>query len=164
MSNIEFESPAARVVKQFSEDGKEQFKIPVNLPDLTFLRALSVQGRLVFVQGEVTGTAAATIVEFIPPNGTTFFFYAAFCQSRMTSGNVPEFEIQNDGNTREVIPLGLSLGNSGFWRATMKMDSLVGNGIKSFRIRQTQTITSAEMGASMFGWTENTSRIRDVTI
>ena len=40
------------------------------------------------------------------------------------------------------------------------IDSLVGNGIKTFVI----SATGGTPQISFFGWTENTSRIRDVTI
>ena len=154
--SIEFETPAARIVKQFSEDGTEQFKIPANLPDITFLRALSVQGRLIFVQGSITSAVAGTIAEIIPVNGSTLFVYRVVISN--TSGTLPIIEIQNDSNVREniIVPAN-TINNSRF------VDSLVGNSSKSFRVEKL-TATGATQFASIFGWIENTSRIRDVTI
>ena len=152
--SIEFESPATRVIEQFSGKDEEQFRIPTDLPDLTFLRALSVQGRLVFLQGELTGTAQADIT---PPTGQTFFFFKGYFLNRSTA-NQSDLEIQNDGNVRWAARL--LAGNNNIEEISF-MDSLVGNGTKTFTISH---INTGIMQFSIYGWNENTSRIRDVTI
>ena len=154
MSNIEFESPAARVVKQFSEDGTEQFKIPVNLPDITFLRALSVQGRLRYFQGSSVG--AGTIVTITPTIGETIFIYQ-ITMSATSGAGITNFTITNDGSTRAVI--GLVSGGTGTLQYNI-LDSLVGNSSKTITVAN----DANNAQATILGWSENTSRIRDVTI
>ncbi len=99
--DIEFDSPAARIVKQFSEDTKEQFRIPVNLPDLSFLRALSVQGRLIYQTGSVANDAA-DIITITPSNGSTLFVYRIIFSSFAT---VATFTSKNNGITRILVTL-----------------------------------------------------------
>ncbi len=154
--SIEFESPAARVIKQFSGKDEEQFRIPVDLPDITFLRALSVQGRLRFFQ---TSDLNANPITITPPTGETFFFYRAeFSQTAAASGDVT---ISNDGNTRWSMELTqVSIGQGQL--ITEFIDSLVGDGTKTFNI--TDDTATSVVHTSIFGWVENTSRIRDATI
>ena len=152
--SIEFESPANRIISQFAP--KNKFAIDTSLSGLALLRRLSIQGRLVFVQGARAGTAGV-IVQFTPPNGTTFFFLkATILMGGAASLNT--FDINNDGMLREqlLVPFETII------TAQMPMDSLVGNGTKSFEINQT-TSNAGGTEASLFGWTENTSRIRDVS-
>ena len=148
--DIEFDSPAARIVKQFSEDGTEQFRIPANLPDTTFFRALSIQGRLRYFQAQGTITVTPTV-------GETFFFYRAEMFNSHASEN-STVTISNNGQTRwEMIIPSIA---AGVYITAEFIDSLVGNGINTF----TLTPVDGTVRASLFGWVENTSRIRDVTI
>ena len=151
--SVEFDTPAARVIKQFSGKDEEQFRIPVNLPDITFLRALSVQGRLRYFTGTAVG--ANTAITVTPVTGETFFIYQVSASA--SSGSVRP-QIFNDGiqRTDDFITL---TGNSII--EINIIDSLVGNGIKTITVTNASTGT---MISSLRGWVENTSRIRDVTI
>ena len=154
--SIEFDTPAARVIKEFSGKDSEQFRIPVNLPDITFLRALSVQGRLRYFQ---SSDLNANPISIVPPTGETFFFYRGeFSQTAGANGDV---SITNNGNIRWLMELTqVSLGQGGL--NTEFIDSLVGDGIKSFDVED--DAAASVVHASVFGWVENTSRIRDVSI
>ena len=153
--NIEFESPASRVIEQFSGQDKEQFRVPTNLPDLTFLRALSVQGRLIYQTGSVANDAA-DIITITPSNGSTLFVYRIIFSSFAT---VATFTSKNNGITRILVTLG-GAGTSGL--VVDSIDSLVGDGIKTYVVNA--SVTGGNGKASLLGWTENTSRIRDVTV
>ena len=144
--SVEFESPATRVIEQFSGKDEEAFRIPTDLPDITFLRALSVQGRLRYFTDDTTIT---------PVTGETFFLYRTHAKGT-DANNVGSITVRNDGNTRMSIQLGFSGTGSGV--ELNIIDSLVGNGIKQLVIN----VTNAS--CSIYGWVENTSRIRDVTI
>ena len=151
---IEFETPASRVIKQFSGKDEEQFRIPADLPDLTFLRALSVQGRLRYVTGKGTGTFT---VVFTPAIGETIFVYRFASSHKGTSTSTITF--LNDGITRDVFQIGVASNPT----QTEMLDSLVGNGTKTIGV----SCLSGSGGTgrvTVLGWSENTSRIRDVTI
>ncbi len=150
MSNIEFESPAARIIKQFDKSD-EQFRIPTDLPDLALLRRLSVQGRLRYVRGG--GTATVTLT---PNQGETFFIYRIICTN--ADAAVSTYTITNDGQERAIFVVP-SVGLSIPYDLNM-LDSLVGNGTKTFTVTNNRVNASA----TIFFWVENTSRIRDVTI
>ena len=144
--SVEFDTPAARVIEQFSK--KDEFRIPVDLPDIAFLRALSVQGRLRYFVGTTTIT---------PITGETFFLYQVIA-SPTSGADAGTLSIVNDGRTRASIDLSFA-GTSGAGSQIIPIiDSLVGTGNKNLVI----TFTNAT--GSIFGWVENTSRIRDVTI
>ena len=154
--SVEFETPAARVIKQFSGKDSEQFKIPVDLPDITFLRALSVQGRLRYFQEDDLEANPITIT---PPTGETFFFYRAeFSNNSAVLSNVT---MVNDGSTRWSQRLLAGTIGEGQY-ITEFIDSLVGNGVKSLVFDATDAASLID--TSVFGWVENTSRIRDVNI
>ena len=155
MSNIEFESPAARIIKQFDK-GTDEFRIPTDLPDITFLRKLSIQGRLRYFQ---ENDLEANPISITPAEGETFFFYRAeFSNNSAVNSDVT---IVNDGNTRWATRLlAASVGVQQY--IVEYIDSLVGNGVKSIVFDATDGASLID--TSVFGWVENTSRIRDVTI
>ena len=132
MSNVEFDTPAARVIASLKP--KNEFRVPVDLPDITFLRALSVQGRLRYFQSVDLNASPISIV---PPTGETFFFYRAeFTQTAAANGDV---SITNNGNVRWLMELTqVSLGQGGL--TTQFLDSLVGDGIKSFDVEDDATL------------------------
>ena len=145
--SIEFETPAARVIEQFSGKDKEQFRIPTNLPDLSFLRALSVQGRL-FYQ-----VAVATDNDVIPATGATFFCYQVVISNAGATART--IVISNNSQTRLSIRI-----NAQTVLVIPFFDSLVGNSSKVFTV----TPSGAATEITVLSWIENTSRIRDVTI
>ena len=143
--SVEFDTPANRIIAQ--QQPKNQFRIDTSLPDIAFLRHLSVQGRLRYFQATVTNAAPLTIT---PNNGETMFVYRVI-SSLVSGGNI---SFLNDGQTRYTsgsavaIPVIIDL-----------MDSLVGDSIKAFTV----TASAGSQLVSVFAWIENTSRIRDVT-
>ena len=148
--SVDFETPAARVIEQFSGKDEEQFRIPADLPDIAFQRRLSIQGRMRFFQGSI-GASIGNIITITPAVGETFFILKA---SVSGSGSW-RANLINDGMTRADIaatgvPATFDIG----------IDSLVGNGIKTITIN---TVTAISCLANLTGWVENTSRIRDVS-
>ena len=153
-SQIEFESPANRVISQFAP--KNKFDLNTSLPDTAFLRQLSVQGRLRYFFKQSTADNE-DIITIIPPTGETFFFLRGFFSS--LASTTAEVTITNDGSQRGSI---LLIGNSAAGNSTTvyydHLDSLVGDGSKSLVINASLSLVQG----TIIGWVENTSRIRDV--
>ena len=149
---VEFDTPANRIIA--AQQPKERFRIDTSLPDIAFLRQLSIQGRLRFF----TGTKASTgdIITVTPNNGETFFVYKIFLNH--VSSGLATFLITNGTNTRASITVVAGDGGLEF----NMFDSLVGNSIETINIHATVTAGTAQ--ANILGWSENTSRIRDPTI
>ena len=142
LREIKFDTPANRIIQQLQP--KNKFRIDTSLPDLAFLRQLSIQGRMRYDTSNVTFTRT-------PPTGETYFLYKV---SLSNNGSSTSFNISNDGMTRYnvIVPTGTSIEVPVF-------DSLVGDGTKGI----TFTVGSSDIFYSIHGWVENTSRIRDVT-
>jgi len=149
--SVEFDSPANRIISEFAP--KNKFRVDTSLPDLAFLRQLSIQGRLRYFQGSTVGAGVA--VTITPNVGETLFIYRIL-GSASTGAGVTGLTVANDGETRAVIVVIASATTS----IVLDMfDSLVGDGIKSFTVENTSA-TNAQV--SVLAWVENTSRIRDV--
>ena len=150
--SVEFETPAARVIEQFSGKKESEFRIPADLPDIAFLRRLSIQGRMRYFQG--ADTSAGDIITVTPTQGETFFILHATMSSTNATARA---QVINDGNVRADV---LFLGNSNY-NFQIGIDSLVGNGVKTITLT---SLTAGTYRGNLVGWVENTSRIRDVTI
>ena len=144
MSNIEFDTPANRIIAQ--QQPRNQFTVNTSLPDLTFLRQLSVQGRLRFF------TADGSDITITPNVGETIFVFRFLISNAATAQTDHTFI--NAGVTRMVVTVP-SLDTV----VSDIMDSLVGDGVKTMTLN-----VEANTQATILAWSENTSRIRDVTI
>ena len=146
--SVEFDTPANRVISQFQP--KNQFGIDTSLPDLTFLRQLSVQGRLRYFQGQ--------LLTITPTIGETLFIYKISASNPSGAGPVV-LTILNDGQTRFTISLAPAIiASAGSGTSAVDIpffDSLVGDSIKSIT-------TTGAINVTLLCWVENTSRIRDV--
>ena len=151
--SVEFDTPANRIITQLAP--KNQFRIDTSLPDLPFLRQMSIQGRLRFFQATDLNANPITI---IPAPGETFFFYRADFYNGGATNSI--IAITNDGQTRYSMNSSTTVSGVQQWIVEF-VDSLVGDGVKSFTL--TAGNASSSVDCSMFGWVENTSRIRDVT-
>ncbi len=148
--SVEFDTPANRIIQQF--EPKNQFRIDTSLPDLAFLRQLSIQGRLRFKIDVVVNTTATSV--FTPADGETIFIYAYRYQHTGSGSSTVSFV--NNEQTRDV-----GLVDAGLPPITVNlMDSLVGDGTKTIGLNIIAATGTAR--TSLFGWSENTSRIRDV--
>ncbi len=155
---IEFESPAARVIKQFDK-GESEFRIPTDLPDLSFLRRLSIQGRLFQEQGfTASGTAVVTLITLTPAAGETLFIYSLVLETTATV----TWTVNNSGKEITFVTLGVAAGAKGEYGVGKYFDSIVGDGIKTYTV--THDNTGGAKLATMNVWRENTSRIREATI
>ncbi len=143
--SVEFDTPANRIIQQLQP--KNAFRLDTSLPDIAFLRQLSVQGRLRYFRG--SGVSAISIT---PAVGETLFIYQITLNNQNTTLSTT-FTIQNNGITREAQLLTTTTAiQLNFF------DSLVGDGTKAF----TAVANRAEGSISLLGWVENTARIRDV--
>ena len=141
---VEFDTPANRIIAQ--QAPKNQFRIDPTLPDIAFLRQLSVQGRLFYQAADAINN------DVIPSNGSTFFCYSLVISN--ASSTARTITASNDGQTRLQVNIGP------FDAIVIPLfDSLVGDGIKIFRLDSNVLVRT-----SILGWNENTSRIRDVAI
>ena len=151
--SVEFDTPANRIIASFKP--KSQFGIDTSSPDIAFLRALSIQGRMRYFNG--IGTGVSTIVSFTPTTGETFFFL----RGEVSTGSAnPTFRVENDGNERLTGIIGTDF-NAGHRDINIGIDSLVGDGMKTYSILNLTAVVTVR--AVMVGWVENTTRIRDVT-
>ncbi len=140
--DVEFDTPANRIIAQQSP--KNKFGIQL-LPDITFLRQLSIQGRLRY------DTAANATVTITPSVGETQFFYKVYLTA---TSAFSQFTITNAGNTRAILRLDTTTSFE-----LDLFDSLVGNDTDSFTV----VPSGAATAITVLSWVENTSRIRDVT-
>ncbi len=157
--SVEFDSPANRIIQQLQP--KNKFRIDTSLPDLPFLRQLSLQGRLWYEFAKGSATATDVIIR-TPASGTTDFISQIIINCSGVAANTEtagfKLEFFNDGNPR------FEIFQDAFHTTTIipYMDSITGDGMKAFTVNATETGT-ATFRVTMLGWTENTSRIRDVT-
>ena len=142
--SIEFDSPANRIISEFAP--KNKFTLNTSLPDLTWLRQLSIQGRLTINSQRIINGSPIIIT---PPTGETQFIYRIV----ITVTQVASLTIVNDSITR------FSLVSSTAEPIILDyFDSLVGDGSKTIEF----SVPSGDINVTVFGWKENTSRIRDV--
>ena len=154
--SVEFDSPANRIIQQLQP--KNQFGIKTSLADISFLRQLSIQGRLRYNFLSTTATQTLTVT---PNVGETRFFYKVIFNMRTSSSW--QFTIANNGITRSTINLSTD-GTLVSKEFTYDLfDSLVGDNTKTFTIIATEVGGAARATVTLLGWSENTSRIRDVT-
>ena len=143
--SVEFDTPANRIIAETQP--KNKFRIDSTLPDLSFLRQLSIQGRLRYMVQEGSGLNTIT-----PQVGETVFIYQIWTAN--ASAGTTELEIRNDGQLRGKVVIGANTSI-----ITPFFDSLVGDNVKTFTIQGgTNFITT------LFFWSENTSRIRESAI
>ena len=156
--SVEFDTPANRILQQLQP--KNQFRIDTSLPELTFLRQLSIQGRLRYDFRTFTVTDTFSIT---PTIGETRFIYQIIINLGVDIGRW-QFDISNNGNLRSriVVETTTAIRNDTF--TYNLFDSLVGDGIKSIDIIASELAgTASSPSITVLGWSENTSRIRDVT-
>ncbi len=146
---IEFDSPADRIVA--SQQSKNKFRIDSSLPDLGFLRQLSVQGRLRYFTGTNTSTTS-DIITITPNVGETIFIYEIHFSCRAVVG---KFNVTNDGNLRLVADISLDATSAS---TVPYFDSLVGDNIKSIIVES--IATKGPNTCPVFAWFKNTSRIK----
>ncbi len=144
--SVEFDTPANRIIAQIKPN---KFSINTSLPDISFLRQLAVQGRMRYFQGTHT-----TDITITPTIGETLFIGGG---SWVGLSAASTLTVRNAGNLRESILISTTSGYSSSFQ--FGLDSLVGDGIKQFVV----AASAATVSFNIWGWVENTSRIRDVT-
>ena len=148
-------NPVERFLKSIPESDN-QFSIPSNLPDLAFLRRLSIQGRLFQESGSRSVASIGDVITLTPTSGETLFIYAL----DLKSSGVSSWTIINSNVTRVTV---FTLGGGGVADTFTApyFDSIVGDGTKTFIVQV--NATAGTRTAVLLGWKENTSRIRDVS-
>ncbi len=149
--SVEFDTPANRIIAQ--QQPKNQFRVPTDLPDLAFLRALSVQGRLTynFFRNTVSTTNSLT-----PANGETQFIYRIIYNLSNT-GSDWTAALFNNNIERSRLQFDLSTSDGSLTYTFDLMDSLVGDGMKTFDFINTEIAGSGALATTVLGWKENTS-------
>ena len=152
--SVEFDTPANRIIQQLQP--KNKFLINTSLPDLAFLRQLSVQGRLRTFSGSnsTADPSGISIFTTTPANGATLFVYSI---EAATNGAITSIVVNWGTETRLSIPV----VSTGVPIIIPYFDSFVGDGSKILTVTWS-TDTAGTKSAILLGWTENTSRIRDV--
>ena len=135
-----------------TKENLSNFRIPSDLPDLAILRQLSIQGRLFYQSA--SGGDDFTLTHNVPNGATDFIYKVIFSLDEGSSRWT--FALLNDNQERINItlltqPIFLDI-----------FDSLVGDGTKTIRINAVEGAGTSNATVSLFGWRENTSRIRDV--
>ena len=151
--SVEFDSPANRIISQFAP--KNQFTLQTNLPDITFLRHLSILGRLRNFNGSDTTSSPSglTLITVTPTVGETLFIYSATLGQ---TGAALGLSINWDDTQR----LGISLSQN---TVTIPYtDSFVGDSVKKLTVTWDASVAGTK-SVTLLGWVENTSRIRDIT-
>ena len=155
MSNIEFDTPANRIIEQFRDIN--QFIPNPKLPDLGFLRQLSIQGRLITRHGFATQSAPENMITIKPASGQTLFVYSLTFGADSTSGFTSL--VVDWGTDRR---LRIALRDTIPTYSAPYFDSFVGDGTTVLTVTWTASIAGNKT-VTLLGWTENTSRIRDVS-
>ena len=147
-------------VEQFLKslgNNDNQFGINTLLPEITFLRQLSIQGRLFARQGNRLVASAGNIITLTPNEGETFFIYDLNLQSSGQS----TFTVTNKGIvTLSILTAGITGQGIGQYQAKF-FDSIAGDGTSTWTL-DVNAIAGVRVGAILV-WRENTSRIRDVS-
>ena len=152
--SVEFDTPANRIISQFAP--KNKFRIDTTLPDLAFLRQLSIQGRLFQEQGSHASASTSDLITLTPAAGETLFIYDMF----LTSTGDTTFTVLNKDISKTFRPNGVA-GSVGVYNAQF-FDSIVGDGTSTFKI--SVDATAGVRVATILAWRENTSRIREPAI
>ncbi len=156
MSEIEFDTPANRIIKQFSPE--DRFGINTSLPDISFLRQLSIQGRLITKHGFTSGTEQMITIK--PATGTTLFVYNLTLYADSASA-ITTFQVTWGIPSNPEVRLRVSLRDTFPSYDSPYFDSFVGDGTRLFIVEPAASVTGNK-STTLLGWTENTSRIRDV--
>ena len=149
--SVEFDTPANRIISEFAP--KNKFRVDTSLSGSAFLRQMSIQGRLRYLVGSFANTSGTVV--FTPPSGETIFIYRYRIQHNAAGSS--GFTFINDGETRDVA----TVDDTDTPIQVDIFDSLVGDGTKTIGISVTSITGTGRV--TLLGWSENTSRIRDVT-
>ena len=155
--SVEFDTPANRIIQQLQP--KSQFGLDTSLPDLTWLRQLSVQGRLTYDFMSATADDNITIT---PPTGETQFIYQIIINVADTG--VWQFTLTNSGITRTVFTIREGTATRSTQFVYNIFDSLSGDGVKTINLFADEITGTANVHMTILGWKENTARIRDSSI
>ena len=154
--SVEFDTPANRVIAQ--QQPQNQFIPNPNLPNYGFLRQLSIQGRLRQFFGSQGASIGTRFLSTVPANGETLFIYSCYMS---TTGGTIAMTVQWDGVNQLVTLLAGVNGLATAIYAQPYFGSFAGDGIKAFTVGYSGNVAGSK-SATVLGWVENTSRIRDV--
>jgi len=136
------------------------FKVEAeDVGDLEFLRDKQVAGNLLKATATDDAPSPITIASITPANGKTFFIsdsYITVVNQGGASDNAIA-ELQNDGVTVDLKRCRLFNNTSfSFGHGAIKSDSLIGDGVKVYRIQKTLGLSGFSVIATIQGWIEDT--------
>ena len=143
------------IPKSIPEFPKFQSKLATS--DLEFFKKISDEGRLRINEGSFnTASSTGTSAEIIPTNGETFYLLSAsFNQKQQISGNT---NLQNDGVNRQRNAFaGANINFLG--QFSIATDSLIGNGVKSYRMRVTNGAGTNACSGTLVGYIEQSETL-----
>lgn len=148
MSVVSFDSPAKRIIREF--DPKNKFDIDTSLPDIAFKRQLAIQGRMRYFNG-----ADNTVpISVVPPVGETLFIGGGgFTMHNLQTTNTIVTTVDGNRVSRQFSPANRAV----FGIFDFGILSMVGNNIREFRV----VAGTTDATYYVWGWVENTSRLRD---
>jgi hypothetical protein len=120
-----------------------------SMGDLEFLAEKEKTGDLVHASGLVT--VQSTICSIVPANGKTFFLANATISFSGSDANASSI-LENDG---VEVDKGRNSSGDFVYLSQIKSDSLIGDGVKEYRIQNTVGGAGLKMG-TIEGWIEDT--------
>lgn len=129
-----------------------------SMGDLEFLRDKQLSGDLVSSTGTILAAAPATICSITPAIGKTFFLINVeqFFVDDGGGSNMMTTEIQNNGVNKQTSIIRAPNYTSFRVPSAIKGDSLIGNGIKIYRIQKIIGVVNTRVTATMQGWIQDT--------
>jgi len=130
-----------------------------SLGDLEFLRGKQVAGDLIIAAGNTAAAATTDVVTVTPAAGKTFFIadYNSIIENSTGGAISAQVNLKNDGTIKDsrscTILLTVSFQTG---VATIRGDSLVGDGAKVYKIDKTEGGASVEVWSTITGWIEDT--------
>lgn len=121
-----------------------------SLNELEFLASKSVVGKLVNLQGVVTSDT--DIVSYTPAVGVTFTLYKVAIQFYGTAADQFNVVIKNDVTNRDYMPLSAVNTETYNYTSPLKGDTLLGDGIKKYRVLTSGVLGTTNVSAVMVGY------------
>jgi len=132
-----------------------------SMGDLEFLRDKELSGDLITLFGKTTLATPVTLAAVIPAVGKTFFVSNGKMSITGNGSGVTQqkIELQNDGTTMQITEINFDTLNDDFSMVEplfIKSDSLVGDGVKEYRIQKVTGAASPTCIGVLEGWIQDT--------
>ena len=128
----------------------------ITLSALEFLRDKEKNGDLVSSTGQTGLVAPVTVTSIVPALGKTFFIAKSSHIHTGAAIVLAESVLQNDGTDKDIKRSALTADLTRFFEGTIIGDSMVGDGVRIYRIQKTVGAVNNVMSGTILGWIENT--------